>query len=183
MDLITLNRIKLLHPKVRTEVLEAYKHISKNLLGKNVRLRFAYTFRDFQEQEELFKIGRTRLFDKNGKRLGIITNARGGQSIHNYGLAMDIVLLIDKNSDGNYETASWNVSADIDKDGAPDWMEVINYFKGLGWIWGGNWKSFPDYPHLEKTFGLSWKELLERYKDNDVFTEIINGKTFKWINL
>ena len=120
---------------------------------------------------------------KKGRRLGIITNARGGQSIHNYGLAMDIVLLIDKNSDGNYETASWNVSADIDKDGTPDWMEVINYFKGLGWIWGGNWKSFPDYPHLEKTFGLSWKELLKRYKDNDVFTEILNGKTFKWINL
>ena len=183
MDLITLNRIKLLHPKVRAEAFEAYKHANNQLLGKNVRLRFAYTLRTFEEQEELYAIGRTKFFDKNGKRLGMVTKARGGQSIHNYGLGIDIVLLIDKNSDNNYETASWNLLADSDKDGTPDWMEVINYFKSLGWSWGGDWKSFPDYPHLEKTFGLSWKELLKRYNNNEVFTEIIDGKLFKWVNL
>ena len=183
MDLITLNRIKLLHPKVRIEVLEAYKYINNKLLGKNVRLRFAYTLRTFHEQEELFAIGRTNLFDKKGNRLGIVTNARSGQSVHNYGLGIDIVLLIDKNSDGNYETASWDLYADIDRDRTSDWTEVINYFKSLGWTWGGDWKSFPDYPHLEKTFGLSWRELLKRYKNNEVFTEVIDGKTFKWVNL
>ena len=67
MDLITLNRIKLLHPKVRAEALEAYKHANNQLLGKNVRLRFAYTLRTFEEQEELYAIGRTKFFDKNGK--------------------------------------------------------------------------------------------------------------------
>jgi len=183
MDLVTLNRIKLLHPKVRQEALEAYKYINHKLLGKNVRLRFAYTLRTFGEQDELFQVGRTKLFDKKGNRFGIVTNARAGQSIHNYGLAIDIVLLIDKNNDGSFETASWNIESDTDKDNKPDWMEVIDYFKYLGWAWGGEWKSFPDYPHLEKTFGLSWKELLKRYKENDTFEEIIDGKIFKWVNL
>lgn len=113
MDLITLNRIKLMHPQVRQEVLEAYTHVNNKLLGKGVRLRFAYTLRTIQEQNEFYAQGRTKLFDKKGNRLGIVTNARGGQSIHNYGLAFDIVLLIDKNGDGNFETASWDIRHNV----------------------------------------------------------------------
>jgi len=87
MDKITLERIATLHPKIRKEVLEAYTFINNKLLGKGVRLRFAYTTRTIEEQDELYAQGRTKLFDSKGKRLGKVTNAKGGQSIHNYHLA------------------------------------------------------------------------------------------------
>ena len=78
MDNITLQRIATLHPKIRQKVLDAYTHINSKLLGKGIRLRFAYTTRTNQEQDELYAQGRTKIFDKNGKRLGIVTKAKGG---------------------------------------------------------------------------------------------------------
>jgi len=183
MDKITLNRIQLLHPAVRQEALTAYTYINNKLLGKGVRLRFAHTLRSLKEQQALYAQGRTVLFDNNGKRLGRVTNARPGQSIHNYGLAIDIVLLLDKNSDGVFETASWDIKSDNDKDGLPDWMETVNHFKNLGWAWGGHWKSLPDYPHLEKTFGHTAQNLQAKFNKGDVFTEVIQGITYKWVNI
>jgi len=151
-DLITIYRIQQMHPKVRNEVLQAYRHVNDKLLGKGVRLRFAYTYRSLTEQAALYAQGRTKPGNK-------VTNAKAGQSIHNYGLAFDIVLLLDKNNDGIFETASWSVVADNDKDGIADWMEVVKYFKSIGWVWGGDWRSFPDMPHFEKTFGYNWQGL------------------------
>jgi len=161
-DPITLQRIQLLHPALRDEVLAAYTHVNNNLLGKGVRLRFAYTYRSFEEQDGLYAQGRTKLFDNNGKRLGIVTNAKGGQSFHQYGVAFDIVLLIDKNNDGVFESASWDTVSDFDKDGTSDWGEVVKYFESIGWFWGGRFKKFPDKPHFEKTFGYSWAKLLTK---------------------
>ncbi len=175
-DEITLQRIKLLHPAVRQEVHDAYMHVNNTLLGKGVRLRFAYTLRTNGEQDELYAKGRTKPGNK-------VTNAKGGQSIHNYGLAKDIVLLIDKDGNGTFESASWDTLKDFDKDGVADWMEVVNYFKSIGWEWGGDWKSFKDYPHLEKTFGHTWKTLKAKLDTGDFFTEKINGKVYKWVNL
>lgn len=184
MDIITLDRINYLHPKVRKEVMEAYNYVNNKLLGKGVRLRFAYTLRTFLEQDALYAQGRTKLFDAAGKKLGIVTGAKGGQSNHNYGLAFDIVILLDKNGDGIFETASWDTKMDADKDGIADWMEVVNYFKKLGWSWGGDWKGkLVDPPHLEKTFNHEWRDLLRKYNAGDVFLEVIDGKTFKWVNI
>ena len=148
MDKITLERIATLHPKIRKEVLEAYTFINNKLLGKGVRLRFAYTTRTIEEQDELYAQGRTKLFDSKGKRLGKVTNAKGGQSIHNYHLAWDILLLLDKNGDGVFEEASWNTTLDFDKDGEADWMEVVKHFKSIKAVWGGDWKM-GDFPHFE----------------------------------
>ncbi len=86
MDKITLDRIATLHPKIRQKTLDAYLHINNKLLGKGVRLRFAYTTRTIEEQNELYAQGRTKLYDSKGKRLGKVTQAKGGQSIHNYHL-------------------------------------------------------------------------------------------------
>jgi peptidoglycan L-alanyl-D-glutamate endopeptidase CwlK len=176
MDALTLSRINLLHPAVRQEALAAYTYINNNLFGENIRLRFSQTLRSFNEQKTLYAIGRT----KSGKK---VTNAKAGQSIHNYGLAFDIVILIDKNGDGTFETASYNIKSDNDNDKVSDWMEAVNYLKNLGWTWGGDWKSFPDYPHFEKTFGNNWKSLQAKVKVGDVFTEVIDGTTYTWVNL
>lgn len=169
-DKITLDRIELLHPAVRQEVKDIYlNEIIPALSGKAI-CRFAYTLRTFAEQDALYAKGRTRLFDNSGKRLGVVTKAKGGQSIHNYGLALDIVLIKDTNGDGTFESASWETNVDFDKDGKADWMEVVDILKKHGWTWGGDWKSFKDAPHFEKTFGHTWKTLLPKHQSKDFIT-------------
>ena len=182
MDQITLNRIATLHPKIRKKVLDAYIYVNNKLLGKGVRLRFAYTTRTIEEQNELYAQGRTKLYDSKGRRLGKVTNAKGGESIHNYHLAWDIVLLLDKNGDGVFEEASWNTVLDFDKDGKADWMECVEHFKSIGAVWGGDWK-FKDKPHFEMTFGHTWRTLKTKFDKGDVFTETINGVKYTYVNL
>jgi peptidoglycan L-alanyl-D-glutamate endopeptidase CwlK len=182
MDQISLNRIATLHPKIRKLVLDTYIRINNALLGKGVRFRMAYTTRTNAEQDDFYAQGRTKLFDAAGKRLGIVTKAKGGQSIHNYHLAWDIVLLLDKNNDGVFEEASWNTVLDFDKDGTADWTEVVNEFKAIGAVWGGDWK-FVDKPHFEMTFGHTWRTLKAKVDKGDTFTEVINGVKYTYVNL
>ena len=165
MDKLTLGRIELLHPKVREEVKGIYAEICFELRGRAI-CRFAYTLRSFKEQNDLYAIGRT----KPGKR---VTNAKGGQSYHNYGLALDIVLLKDTDRNGTFETASWETNVDFDGDGKPDWQEIVEIFKRYGWEWGGDWK-FKDAPHFQKTFGYSISDLLAKHNSN----KFINGTQY-----
>ena len=157
-DKITLDRIKLMHPLLRSEVTEMYNEICLALTGRAI-CRFAYTLRTFNEQDELYSIGRT----KPGRK---VTNAKGGQSYHNYGLAFDIVLLVDSKGTGKFDKASWETNVDFDRDGRADWHEVVNICKRYGWEWGGDWK-FTDLPHFQKTMGKSvvqLKQLLDAGK-------------------
>jgi len=144
-DQKTLDRIKLMHPKLIKEVEEIYGEICEALTGKAF-CRFTSTLRTFAEQDALYAKGRTTPG-------GIVTNAKGGTSMHNYGLALDIVLI----KDG--KDAIWDVKTDFDGDGKADWIEVVEIFKQYGWEWGGNWK-FYDAPHFQKSFGKSVRELL-----------------------
>lgn len=158
-DQITLDRINLLHPKLRDEVVKMYDEIVNALTG-SAMCRFAYTLRTFAEQDALYAQGRTKAGVK-------VTNAKGGQSYHNYGLAIDIVLLVDKDKNGTFETASWDIKTDFDGDGKADWMEIVNIFKRYGFEWGGDWK-FNDAPHFQKTLGKSINELLTLHTNNKV---------------
>lgn len=152
MDQITIERITFLHPSLRDEALAIYKEICARLT-KNVVCRFAFTYRTFKEQEELYEKGRT----KPGK---IVTFARGGQSYHNYGLAIDVVFLVDKDNNGTYETASWAIDKDYDGDGQPDWQEVDFVFNMYGWkgLYKANGQRW-DFPHFQKDFNLTISQL------------------------
>lgn len=152
-DQKTLDRIKLLHPKLRDEAGQIYDEICSALTGRAM-CRFSFTLRTFAEQDALFAQGRT-------KPGSVVTNAKGGLSMHNYGLAIDIVLILDG------KTASWDVKGDFDGDGKSDWMEVVTIFKQHGWEWGGDWK-FYDAPHFQKTFGKSVRELLALHQAGKV---------------
>ena len=152
-DPITLERIKLLHPKLRDEANDIYDEICEALSGRAI-CRFAYTLRTFAEQDAIYAQGRT----KPGK---IVSNAKGGLSLHNYGLAVDIVLIIDG------KEASWDVKKDFDKDGKSDWLEIVTIFKQHGWECGIDWK-FVDAPHFQKSFGYSVRDLLALYNAKKV---------------
>jgi len=154
MDKVTIERIETAHPKVREELRKIYAEICDALTGKAF-CRFAFVYRSFAEQATLFAQGRTAAGN-------IVTKARAGKSYHNYGLAVDIVLIVDTDGDGKYETASWDEKKDFDGDNKADWQEVVTVFKQYGWEWGGDWK-FTDTPHFQKTFSHSVNELLEMY--------------------
>jgi peptidoglycan L-alanyl-D-glutamate endopeptidase CwlK len=153
IDNITVERIKTLHPKVREEVHNIYLNEIVPALSGRAICRFAYTLRTDAEQAALYAQGR------NGDKRPKVTNAAAGQSIHNYGLALDIVLLYDKDGNGTFETASWDMKTDFDGDKKADWMEVVAILKKHGWTWGGDWVKFKDAPHFEKPFAHNWKTL------------------------
>ncbi len=154
MDSITITRIQQAHPSIRAKLLEQYKEIN-NQLPKGVRLRFAYVYRTAAEQHALFL------------QKPKVTNADSWQSIHNYSLAFDIVLLYDDNNDGKFERASWELNE--------HWMKVTNYFKAKGWECGGDWKKFKDAPHfqLKKPNGTSykWQELKAKIDSGDIIID------------
>jgi peptidoglycan L-alanyl-D-glutamate endopeptidase CwlK len=155
-DKISEQRVQLLHPSIRDEVKKLIEDAESGLPFTAIRI--VQGLRTFEEQDNLFSQGRTT----PGNR---VTNSKGGQSYHNYGLAIDFALIYDKDKNGTYESLSWDILKDFDKDGEADWMEVVNVFENAGYTWGGRFNSIKDNPHLEKTFGNHWKTLLKKYQD------------------
>ena len=147
MDKVSIDRIQLLHPKIKDEVLQLYNN-AHGLMPNGTIIRVVQGLRTFAEQHALFI------------KHPSVTKADAGQSYHNYGLAIDFALLVNGEID-------WVVTA--------DWLKVVKVFTDAGYQWGGNWK-FKDNPHLEKTFGYGWRELLVKHNNKDFIpgTEYVN---------
>lgn len=165
MDQATENRINLLHPQIREEVRRLVNECNKALTIHS-QMRIVQGLRTFAEQDDLYAQGRTKTGSK-------VTNARGGQSYHNYGLAIDFCLILDG------KEVSWDTVKDFDQDGVADWLEVARIFQREGYKWG---KAFNDLPHFEKS-KFHWKDLLKMYDQGKVFTEKINGIIYKYVKL
>jgi len=153
MDKLTIDRIKQAHPIIREQLEKDYIECN-NKLPKGVRLRFAYVYRSIEEQN--------KLYNQRPK----VTNAKGGQSIHNYGLAFDYVILLDKDNNGTFESIEWDLKSPYHK-------IVVDYFQSKGYEWGGLWK-FKDYPHFQKAQGLTWQQLKQRVELGMVIKDV-NG--------
>lgn len=163
-DTASVSKVELLHPAIRDEV-KTLIDKAEDQLPKNMGIRIAQGLRTIEEQDALYAQGRT-------KPGSIVTKAKGGQSYHNFGLAIDFCLVIDTNGDGKFDVVSWNTGADTDKDGVPDWNEVVKVFTDAGYEWGGAWSTIKDAPHLQKRFGhpQNPSDLLEKYKKGDFIT-------------
>ena len=129
-------KIQTLHPLLRAKASKFVNAVEKRL-GK--RIKITDGLRTFADQNKLYAQGRTTAGNK-------VTNAKGGQSYHNYGLAFDC-----------YNTK--NGSVDFSKAISP---EVAKIGQEFGLEWGGNWKSLKDFPHFQLTKG-SVSELLAIY--------------------
>lgn len=158
-DAISIARVAALHPKVREEVANLIVD-AESKLPVTAKIRIVQGLRTKAEQDALYAQGRT----KSGS---IVTNAKFGQSFHSYGLAIDFAIMYDKDGNGSYETLSWDENYDFDKDGVKDWQEVVKTFTDKTWVWGGNFKSIKDNPHLEKTLGYTWERLFEKYNKGE----------------
>lgn len=115
--------------------------------------------RDFASQDELYAQGRT-------KPGNIVTNARGGDSLHNYGLAADYVL--DGMPDKPGTQWSWEIKSDLNQDGANDWLQMAQIAQNCGMEAGYFWKKFPDAPHVQMTFGFTLQEIKEIYQSGSI---------------
>ena len=122
-----------LHPTVMKMAQEFIKKCKE----AGIDVLITSTLREFAYQDSLYAQGRT----KPGKK---VTNARAGQSMHNYGYALDFAPT---------------------KAGKIDWNDLASFKKcgeigeSLGFTWAYRFKSFPELAHLEYTGGLSLKDL------------------------
>lgn len=103
--------------------------------------------RTWAEQDKLYAQGRTL----PGK---IVTNARGGQSNHNFGIAMDFGVF----QDGKYlDETNPKVASSVHK-------SVGALAEQFGMEWGGNWSSITDDPHFQIATGLTLAQARERFE-------------------
>ncbi|GGN99535.1 hypothetical protein GCM10010969_19720 [Saccharibacillus kuerlensis] len=136
------SRIAGLHPEVRAKM----DTLIEQAAAKEIEVVITSGFRSSEEQDRLYRQGR----ENSGN---IVTNARGGQSYHNFGLAIDFAL---RDGSGNIV---WDMEMDRNGSGRSDWMEVVELAKALGFDWGGDWENFRDYPHLQIDFGYTIRQL------------------------
>ena len=107
-------------------------------LGANFRITEG--FRSVERQNQLYAQGRTR----PGK---IVTNARGGQSKHNTGRAIDIVWQGGSGINDSRPAGTLYDPAELEK--IARIFQQAGREQGVTVTWGGDWRSFKDTPHLE----------------------------------
>ncbi len=120
-----------LDPEFRAKLEE----FEKRLLDRGIRVKLVCGYRSIEEQNRLYAQGRTA----PGK---VVTKARGGYSWHNFGLAADYAFVVDGQLTCN---GSWNVFGRVARE--------------CGLEWGGDFKGFPDRPHVQWRKGRTLAEM------------------------
>lgn len=126
-----------LHPKVQNMAFEFMKACKE----RDIEVLITCTYRTHEEQEYLYSLGRTQ----PGKK---VTNAKPGESFHNYGLALDFVPL--RGGKPVWGTAG----ADLEL-----WTECGEIAEEIGFEWAGRWTKFREFPHIQWTGGRSLRDL------------------------
>ncbi len=116
--------------KVIATLLPEVRPMARALVQKaalnGIRIKIISGLRTYEEQDELYAQGRTKPGSK-------VTNARGGYSNHNFGIAFDVGVF-----EGNKYLAD-----------SPKYKAVGVLGTDLGLEWGGNWKTIVDQPHFQ----------------------------------
>jgi len=116
--------------KVIATLLPEVQPYARSLVTKagadGITIKVISGLRTYDEQNDLYAQGRT----KPGR---IVTNARGGFSNHNFGIAFDV---------GVFEGSQY-------LDESPKYKAVGVLGMDLGLEWGGNWKTIQDEPHFQ----------------------------------
>ncbi len=143
LDLRSEGHLQTLHPRAQ----EAARVFLRKVLDAGITARIISGTRTYAEQNALFRIG--RFGDTRPK----VTNSRGGQSNHNFGIAWDVGIF----KDGKYLTDSPLYTTAAEK----------GLFEGLEW--GGHWTTFKDRPHYQVATGLSISNVRERFERGESY--------------
>lgn len=125
--------IKDLHPKVQAM---ANAFIAK-CKANGIDVLITSTYRDLESQQALYDQGRSMASKARGEK--IVTNAKAGQSFHNWRVAFDFVPIVSGK-------ACWNDTSLFERCG------VIA--ESVGLEWAGRWKTFKELAHCQYTGGL-----------------------------
>ncbi len=129
-DSYTQKKLSGVHPVLVKKALQIIE-LAKQ---EGYELRVTQGLRTFKEQDALFR--------KRPK----VTNARGGQSSHNYGVAVDFAFVVGGK-------ISWDERL---------YKNIGRWTNQVGLTWGGNWR-FTDLPHVQLAGIPSYRYLLETY--------------------
>lgn len=106
----------------------------------DIDLLVTSTYRDQESQQALYEQGRTTA----GK---VVTNAKAGDSWHNWRCAVDVVPLI--NGKPNWDGSD------------PVWTKIGELGEQAGLEWAGRWRTFKELAHFQYTGGLTLTDLKE----------------------
>lgn len=120
MDAVSEARLQEVHPELARRIRRL-----ADMLGFQIRV--TQGLRTWAQQDALYAQGRTEL----GK---VVTNAQAGHSMHNFGLAVDLVPI-------ENGVPIWD-----DKD--EQWREMLAKAPVVGLAEGAQWRTFPDEPHF-----------------------------------
>lgn len=95
------------------------------------------TYRDKAAQNALFAQGRTT-------KGAIVTNARGGQSFHQYRVALDVVPML-------HGKPVWSLKGQD----RLLWEKTMKIGEKIGFESASRWHSNPEWPHFQYTGGLT----------------------------
>ncbi|MEO5896975.1 MAG: M15 family metallopeptidase [Vicinamibacterales bacterium] len=124
MNASSEKRIRQLHPALAS----ALRQVIADLADRGLLVEIVQGQRTFAEQDALYAQGRTT----PGQ---IVTQARGGESNHNYGLAADLCPFVNGKPNWDAPLAVWAT------------LGATAIERGLEW--GGAWKKFLDKPHVQ----------------------------------
>lgn len=141
---INSRKVEDLHPIVRAKAIQLEKRVEAEL---GIDLVITSTYRDDESQNALYAIGRT--VKGSGvtakKPMGNkVTNAKAGQSYHNYRVAFDVVPV-------RHGKPVWGTNGEDGK----LWQRIGAIGKEIGLEWAGDWKTFKEFPHFQYTGGLT----------------------------
>lgn len=144
------NRVRLMAAELRAQGIDI-------IVTSGLRTHAQQTALYAQGRESLSRVNELRRIAGWGpisasENRGRVTNARAGSSLHNYGLAVDVVPLV--NGQPN-----WNVGNDV-------WNRIGAAGKRQGMEWGGDFTSIVDKPHFQMTGGRSVSDLNRQYNAN-----------------
>lgn len=130
--------LNLSHPRLKELALKFLDAFKNETSLKGYTVKITQTLRSTDYQNSLYNIGRNSKGDVIGK---VVTNAKGSNSMHEYGLAFDYAIY----KDGVYMTGE-NVAK-----GSEQYKMAGAIGKKLGLFWGGDFKGIYDAGHFQYT--------------------------------
>lgn len=130
-----INNIRLaeVHPVLRTRV----QALLADMLERRIPILVTDGYRSYVEQMALYNRGRN-LKGEIVDAKAVVTKAKPGMSMHQYGLAVDLVP--DDVTLAGYQ-ADWNADH-------PVWKQLLEVAPSHDLAEGALWRTFPDRPHF-----------------------------------
>ena len=136
-------RIDTLHPLFKADVIKFINDAE----SQGYKIRVTEGFRSIEQQNKDYAQGRTE-----GVKGKTITKAVGGNSFHNYRLAIDVVEI----KDGKALFIN------------PNWAKIGAIGRNYGFVWGGDWtlekEGIIDKPHFQKSYGKTLAQIKDLAK-------------------